>query len=119
MFESFRDPPPAPKPRPQNSRQPAAGPRQHLLLPDTQPTWNLRLESTGSRVAARFLIETPNAAALVVEDLCWQAATEDWKNHRPHWWHPQARAAWQAEGDELAAEAAALRQMADGVFREL
>lgn len=119
MSESFRDPPPAPKPRPQNTQRQAQGPHQHRLLPDTQPAWNLRLESAGSRVAARFLMASPAAAALVAEDLCWQAATEDWKNRRPHWWHRQARAAWRAEGDELAAEAAALRQRADEVFREL
>ena len=68
--------------RPFVPAQAQAGPRQHLLLPGTQPTGNPHLESTGSYVAARFLIESPNAAALVAEDLCWQEAIEDRTNRR-------------------------------------
>jgi hypothetical protein len=93
--------------------------RQRHLLHDAQPTWNLHLESTGGHVAARFLLESPLAATLVTEDLCWQAATEDWKRRRPGWWRLRARAAWKAEGDELLAQAARLREMADYAFHEL
>jgi hypothetical protein len=108
-------PQPPPEPRPQKS---AENHRRHQSR-DTQPTWNLLLESTGCHVASRFLLESPMAAALVTEDLCWQAATEDWKRRRPPWWHPRARAAWKAEGDELVAQAVRLRQMADYVFHDL
>lgn len=121
MFESFRDPvpPPPPKPGSQHPQRPEADHRRRRLLHDAQPTWNLHLESTGSHVAARFLIESPTAAALVAEDLCWQAATQDWKKRRPPRWRPRARAAWKAEGDELLAEAARLCEMADYVFQDL
>ena len=121
MSESFQDPapPPPPKPGPQHPRRPEAEVRRHHLLHDAQPAWNLHLESTGGHVAARFLIESPMAAALVAQDLCWQAATQDWKHRRPPRWRPRARAAWKAEGDELLAQAARLRQMADYVFQDL
>ncbi|MBS2535240.1 hypothetical protein KGQ20_20975 [Catenulispora sp. NF23] len=80
---------------------------------------SLHLASVGSNVAARFLTESPSVAVLVVEDLCWQAATEDWKHRRPHWWRPRARTVWKAEGALLEAKADRLRQLADDVFQEL
>jgi hypothetical protein len=109
-------PPPQPEPAPRN---PVESERHPRLRHGAQPTWNLHLETTGGHVAARFLTESPPVATLVVEDLCWQAATEDWKHRRPHWWRPGAQAAWKAEGAELAVQAERLREMADYVFRDL
>jgi len=56
---------------------------------------------------------------LVVEDVCWQAAIEDWKQRRPPWWRRGARAAWRAEGAQLATEADRLRDLAGQVCQGL
>jgi hypothetical protein len=77
------------------------------------------LESTGTDVAARFLAESPSVVALAVEDLCWQAATDDWKRRRPHRWQSRAREDWLAEGESLAAKADRLRELADEIFQDL
>lgn len=111
----FVEPPSSPKP---GSRRPVESHRDHRLKQDGKP-WNLRLESTGTNVPARFLTEAPATAELVAEDLCWQAAMQDWKQRKPSWWRPGARSAWKAEGIGLADWAERLRKMADYVFQEL
>ena len=110
-------PQPGPEPRPQNRT--GSTQQQHRPQHTTQPSWNLHLESIGSNVAGRFLTESPSMMVLAVEDLCWQAATEDWKHRRPHWWRVRARAAWVAEGAHLEAKAARLHELADDVYQEL
>jgi|GEM_PF-2314317 len=115
-FEPPQPPRPGPKPVPHNPVDIERHPRTRHR---GQPTWNLHLETTGGHVATRFLAESPSATALVVEDLCWEAAAEDWKHRRPHWWRLGARASWKAEGVQLAFEAEQVRETADRVFREL
>jgi len=119
-MRGFFEPPPPPGQEP-GPRNPAGGEPQHR--PDRQhaarPVWNLHLESAGTNVPARFLTESPMLTVLAVEDLCWQAATEDWKHRRPHRWRRQAREAWLAEGAQLEAKADRLRQMADDVLAQL
>lgn len=113
-------PEPVPQPGPgAQPQKPTGNDQRHHPPRTTQPSWNLRLESIGSNVACRFLTESPSVLVLAVEDLCWQAATEDWKHRRPHWWRLQARTAWRAEGTQLGTKAARLRELADDVFQEL
>lgn len=117
MYGFFEpSPPPGPEPAP---RKPVVTDQpDHRGQHDGRP-WNLHLESAGTNVPVRFLAESPLLLMLAVEDLCWEAATEDWKHRRPHCWHPQARAAWFAEGAQLDAKADRLREMADGVLADL
>ncbi|NUP50454.1 MAG: hypothetical protein HOW97_24555 [Catenulispora sp.] len=117
-MNGFPEPIPRPGPEQQPQKPPAAGRPHHPQRPD-EPSWNLHLESIGSNVAGHFLTESPSLAVLAVEDLCWEAATEDWKHRKPHWWRPRARAAWRAEGARLDAKAARLCELADDVFQEL
>lgn len=118
-MNGFPEPVPPPGPGPKPHRPTGQDQQNHHPQHTTKPSWNLHLESVGSNVAGRFLTESPSAMVLAVEDLCWQAATEDWKHRRPHWWQLRARTAWQAEGAQLDAKAARLRQLADDVFQEL
>jgi hypothetical protein len=48
--------------------------------------------------------DRPEVAAVVVEDLCWRIALEDWQARRPPWWHRRARAAWRRVGESVQAE---------------
>ena len=109
-----------PVPPPEPHRRKTAWNDQHRRhpQPNGQP-WILHLESADADVAARLLVSSPPVAMLAVEDLCWQAATEDWKRRRPPWWRPRAHAAWHAEGAQLAAEADRLRDLAGQVCQEL
>lgn len=118
-MNGFSEPVPQPGPEPQPRNLAGSTQQHHHLQHAAQQSWNLHLESVGSNVAGRFLTESPSVMVLAVEDLCWQAATEDWKHRRPHWWQPRARTAWIAEGAQLDAKAARLRQLADDVFQEL
>jgi hypothetical protein len=111
----FVEPPPPPKPGP---RRPVESHRDHRLKQDRKP-WNAHLESAGVNVPAHFLTESRAAAELVAEDLCWQAAMQDWKQRKPCWWRSGARAAWKAEGIDLADWAERLRKMADYISQEL
>ena len=119
-MHGFFDPVPPPGPD-RKPATPSAADHQCHRQPRhaAQAPWNLHLESAGTDIAARFLADSPSLAVLAVEDLCWQAAAEDWKHRRPHWWQPRSRAAWRAEGARLAAKADRLRQMADDVSQEL
>ena len=120
MYGFFSNPVPPPRPGPEQPRKPAeSSRRRHLPRHRTPRAWNLHLESAGTDIAARFVTESSAVAALAVEDLCWQAATDDWKRRRPHRWRPRARAEWLAEGELLATEADQLRELADEVFQEL
>jgi hypothetical protein len=116
-FFSAWVPPPRPDPEPHQPAEPSR--RRRRPRHRTPRAWNLHLESTGTDIATRYLTESPAVATLAVEDLCWQAAAEDWKRRRPHRWRSQARADWLAEGELLAVEAERLRELADDVFQEL
>lgn len=119
MYGSFPAPAPPPQPDP-GARKPTEKSRRHRWPRHRgAQVWNLHLESTGTDVAARYLAESPSVAALAVEDLCWQAASEDWLRRRPHRWRSRARAEWLAEGELLAAKADRLRVLADEIFQEL
>lgn len=118
-MNGFPEPVPRPGPGPRPQKPAADGQQRHRAQHPAKPTWNLRLESVGSNVASRFLTESPSVVVLAVEDLCWQAATEDWRHRRPHWWRRKSLAAWRAEGARLDAKAARLRELADDVFQEL
>jgi hypothetical protein len=78
----------------------------------------VRLESAGTNLPLRFL-NSPSAAVLAVEDLCWEAAVEDWKHRRPSRWRLRARADWEAEGELLAAKADRLRHLAVEILQEM
>jgi hypothetical protein len=118
-MNGYPEPVPRPEPKPQPQKPTADGQQRHRAQHPGKPAWNLRLESVGSNVAGRFLTESPSMVVLAVEDLCWEAATEDWKHRRPHWWRRGALATWRAEGARLDAKAARLRALADDVFQEL
>lgn len=118
MYGFFFAPVPPPRPGPE-PHQPTEPSRRRLPRRRTPRARNLHLESAGTDIAARYLTESPAVATLAVEDLCWQAATQDWKHRRPHRWRSQARADWLAEGRLLAAKADRLQEMADDVFQEL
>ncbi|GAA2008870.1 hypothetical protein [Catenulispora subtropica] len=109
---------PDPEPEPRRRDEGGARHRDHPRRGPGQ-VWNLHLETAGTDIAAPLLTASPSVTALVVDDLCWQAAAEDWEHRRPAWWRTRARAAWRAEGAELAATADRLRAAAEGVLREL
>jgi len=77
------------------------------------------LASVGTNLPVGLLEDSPSALVLAVEDMCWEAAVEDWKHRRPPRRRFQARAAWEAEGAELAAKADHLRRVAGEVLQEL
>jgi hypothetical protein len=112
----FFTPVPPPEPQPRK----AAEDGQRRCQPQAAgQSWNLHLESADTDVDARFLNVSPSVAMIAVEDLCWQAATEDWRRRRPPWWRTRARAVWHAEGAQLAAKADRLRDLAGQVCQEL
>jgi hypothetical protein len=119
MF-GFVEPPPPPSPGP--DREPPE--RSHpgpagAASPAGPEVWNLRLESVGSNLPVGLLDGSPSVAVLAVEDLCWEAAVEDWKRRRPPRWRIRSRAAWEAEGAWLAARSDHLKRLAAEVLREL
>jgi hypothetical protein len=118
MYGFFSDPAPASRPDPE-PRKPVQAKRRRRWRHRTSPEWNLHLECTGTDIAPRFLAESPSVATLAVEDLCWQAAIDDWKRRRPHRWRSRARADWEAEGKLLSAEADRLRELAVEMLQEL
>jgi hypothetical protein len=79
----------------------------------------MHLKSAGTNLPVGFLEDSPSALVLAVEDVCWEAAVEDWEHRRPSRWRFQARAAWEAEGAVLVAKADHLRRLAGEVLQEL
>jgi hypothetical protein len=77
----------------------------------------VRLQSAGTSLPVGFL-DSPSVAMLAVEDLCWEAALEDWRHRRPSRWRLRARVVWEAEGARLGAKADRLRDLATEVLRE-
>lgn len=119
-MHGFIDPPPPPRPDP--DRDPPEPPGSERPRPEGlvgAKGWNLHLESAGTDVPVAFLAGSPSTAVLAVEDVCWQAAVEDWKRRRPARWRVRARSAWRAEGGWLAARADHLRRLAGEILREL
>ena len=112
--------PPPPRPGPERKPQePSSRDQRGPTRPAAPKEWNLHLESAGTDIPAGFLAGSPSTAVLAVEDVCWEAAVEDWKHRRPRRWRVRARTAWEAEGLWLAAKADHLRHLADEVLREL
>jgi hypothetical protein len=72
----------------------------------------LYLRSLGHCVPVAEM-DRPEVAAVVIEDLCWQIALDDWVTRRPHGWRRQhARAAWRMDGERLLAERDRMAMMA-------
>jgi hypothetical protein len=54
----------------------------------------------------------PNVMMLVVEDACTALSREDWRRREPPRWRSQARHRWHAEGRQLDAKDARVRDLA-------
>jgi hypothetical protein len=118
MYGFIDFPPPGPEPEPDREPSERSGIDRPGETAGPRP-WNLRLESVGTNLPVGLLDASPSAAVLAVEDVCWEAAVEDWKRRRPPRWRIRSRAAWEAEGASLAAKADHLRNLAGEVLREL
>ena len=75
--------PPPPRPGPERKPQePSSRDQRGPTRPAAPKEWNLHLESAGTDIPAGFLAGSPSTAVLAVEDVCWEAAVEDWKHRR-------------------------------------
>jgi hypothetical protein len=75
--------------------------RRSRWTADQAEGWNLRFESAGTAVPAGLLKQSPMLLVAAAEDMCWQAAAEDWRARRPHRWQRHAFAAWRAQSGWL------------------
>lgn len=57
----------------------------------------LYLPSVQTSLSGEQVLSDPVLAALVIEDMCWSFARDDWISREPYRWQRRKKERWQAE----------------------
>lgn len=100
-----------------NKKPPRKGRRRRRSggEPDSRPT-GLYLGSVDGYINVSDALDRPMFGVLMSEDFCWRATVSEWRtrrpSRRPFSGDRAARAAWRAEGQEIAEKRARIRELA-------
>ena len=80
--------------------------------PNSAARIRVYLPSICASVSGDEVLDDAVLAALVVEDMCWSIARDDWISREPRWWQRRKLARWEAEHEELCNQRDGIRCLA-------